>query len=61
MNSEWRPHTHPYIGDGIEDHRGEDRCTDCGFPRRHKLHTLPKTADAVTKQEARRLGERDTT
>jgi hypothetical protein len=29
---------HPYLGDGIWDYLGEDRCDICGLPHRNAIH-----------------------
>ena len=48
---------HHYHGDGIADHRGDDRCCDCGLPRRRECHDLPDTPGDLIEEEARRQGE----
>jgi len=48
---------HPYVGDGRPDHRGQDRCADCGMPKTNQRHDLPAVPNNVRDAEARRLGE----
>jgi hypothetical protein len=52
--------THPYIGDGIKDHRGEDRCANgnCARPRSNPVHDLPP-APPQQQQHRERYGETD--
>lgn len=54
-----KPAAHPYAGDGIHDHRGDDRCAVCGLPRDREVHELPPTEADVRAAEARRVGETD--
>jgi hypothetical protein len=60
------PHDHK--GDGIPDHRGEDRCLTCKLGPRHEIHQPEAKAEAIAKrlppvpqhvrdETARRLGE----
>lgn len=48
---------HLYQGDGIPDHRGDDRCEVCKLPKRTCPNTLPETSADVREAEARRMGE----
>ena len=48
---------HDYHGDGIADHRGHDRCSDCGLPRVRDCHDVPDTPGELIEEEARRQGE----
>jgi hypothetical protein len=50
---------HVYMGDGIPDHEGHDRCVRCRLAEaRADVHTVPQASAAVINLEARRLGER---
>lgn len=51
-------HKHPYRGDGMVDHRGEDRCGDCGLARGHRVHQLDPVDPAVAETTSRMTGER---
>lgn len=51
-------HKHPYRGDGVADHRGEDRCADCGLPKAHAVHRLEPVAPEVAETTERITGER---
>jgi hypothetical protein len=48
---------HSYIGDGIPDHRGDDRCVTCQRPRRHPDHDLPPASEAQAAHRER-IGDR---
>lgn len=49
---------HLYLGDGVPDHRGDDRCRDCGLRRGHVVHEL-EPVDPDTAEAGRRItGER---
>lgn len=48
---------HLYVGDGIYDHKGQDRCVTCGLPKDRDVHELPPTEPDVRAVEARRVGE----
>ena len=55
------PAAHPYVGDGIPDYQGHDRCTHprCGLPEsRRDVHEMPEVPREVVEAEARRQGER---
>jgi hypothetical protein len=50
---------HRYRPDGVPDHRGEERCDDCGLGRGHPLHE-PVEVDPETAEVGRRItGERE--
>ena len=49
---------HPYVGDGIRDHRGEDRCAECGLGRGHRVHALEPVDPQVAETSRRIVGER---
>lgn len=49
---------HLYQGDGIPDHRGEDRCEVCGLGRRHAVHQLEPVDPEVGEVSQRITGER---
>lgn len=49
---------HLYRGDGIKDHRGEDRCRDCGLGRGHRVHELEPVDPEVAEATHRITGER---
>lgn len=51
-------HPHPYIGDGVRDFNGQDRCAECHLPRDRDVHELPPTEPEVRAVEARRVGDR---
>lgn len=51
-------HKHPYRPDGIWDHRGEDRCEDCGLARVHRVHQLEPVDPEVAETSQRITGER---
>lgn len=48
---------HPYRDDGVPDHRGQGRCTQCGLPAGNRAHRLPERTDDERAEEARRMGE----
>lgn len=51
------PAPHPYVGDGITDHTGADRCRRCGYAKAKAWHVMPEVDPAVGVVEARRVGE----
>jgi hypothetical protein len=55
------PAPHPYVGDGIADFNGHDRCAwpRCGLAEaRRDVHEMPEVAREVVEVEERRMGER---
>lgn len=50
---------HPYQGDGQPDHRGRDRCGDCGLGVEHAVHRLEPVDPDVVEASHRITGERD--
>jgi len=48
---------HPYIPDGVPDHRGDQRCADCGLPESNRSHWLPETPAEAKAIDERRVGE----
>lgn len=56
-------HKHPYVGDGVTDHRGHDRCADCGLDEGHAVHQPdpvdPSIVAAALERDAEILGERE--
>lgn len=50
---------HPYRGDGVRDHRGEDRCEDCGLAKGHRVHRLERVDPEVAQTTSRITGERE--
>lgn len=51
---------HPYLGDGVKDFHGLDRCSICHLPRREpddENHTLAPVPDDLAEVKARILGE----
>lgn len=51
-------HKHLYRGDGTRDHRGEDRCADCGLAQTHRVHQLDPVDPEVAETSQRIVGER---
>lgn len=51
-------HKHVYRGDGVRDHRGEDRCGDCGLAWTHRVHQLDPVDPAAVEVQQRITGER---
>jgi hypothetical protein len=51
-------HKHLYQGDGIPDHRGEDRCGTCGLDEAHRVHQLEPVDPAAAELGQRITGER---
>lgn len=43
---------------GVRDHRGEDRCGDCGLPETHRVHRLERVDPEVAETTSRITGER---
>jgi len=39
------PDAHVYQGDGVLDHKREDRCVVCRMPRGKEWHDLPPTPE----------------
>lgn len=54
-----RVRKHLYRPDGIPDHRGEDRCEDCGLGRGHAVHDLEPVDPEVGEVSHRMTGERE--
>ncbi|HCU50398.1 MAG TPA: hypothetical protein DGG94_11470, partial [Micromonosporaceae bacterium] len=48
---------HPFVDDGLPDHRGDSRCADCGLPKTNRAHVLPQRTEEQKAAEARRIGE----
>lgn len=62
MKTKTKPDPHPYVGDGIRDHTGKDRCARprCGLAEsRRDVHQMPAVPEDVIKAEARLLGENE--
>ncbi len=49
--------THDYLGDGLPDSVGDDRCQVCHTPKQNARHKVPGVPAAVAEVEARKLGE----
>lgn len=52
-------HKHPYRGDGVRNHRGEDRCGDCGLAETHRVHRLDPVDPEVAETTSRITGEKE--
>jgi len=52
-------HKHPYRGDGTRDHRGDDRCADCGLAQGHRVHQLEPVHPDAAEVSRRIVGERE--
>lgn len=51
--------THDYLGDGLPDSLGNDRCLVCRTPKKNARHLVPGVPVEVAEVEARMLGEVD--
>ena len=47
---------HPYLGDGVPDHTGEDRCQLDGLRRSHPVHQLEPVDEDTAELERRIAG-----